>query len=100
FYPGTGAAGEIGTGAGGGAPPNLPLPAGTGDDGYAEVIAGTVLPALRRFSPEVLLLSAGFDSWMRDPLGGMAVTAAGFARWGEWLGEVASESCGVRRLDG
>jgi acetoin utilization deacetylase AcuC-like enzyme len=98
FYPGTGAAGEIGTGAGVGATLNVPLPAGTGDDGYAEAIAGIVLPALRRFAPEVLLLSAGFDAWMRDPLGGMAVTAAAFARWGEWLRELAAETCGGRVL--
>jgi acetoin utilization deacetylase AcuC-like enzyme len=98
FYPGTGAAGETGIGAGEGATLNVPLPAGTGDDGYAAAIAGTVLPALRRFAPEVLLLSAGFDAWMDDPLGGMAVTEEGFARWGEWLRQVAAETCGGRVL--
>jgi acetoin utilization deacetylase AcuC-like enzyme len=98
FYPGTGAASEVGFGAGAGATLNVPLPAGTGDDGYAEAIRGRVLPALRRFAPEMLLLSAGFDAWMRDPLGGMAVSEAGFARWGEWLRELAAEVCGGRVL--
>jgi acetoin utilization deacetylase AcuC-like enzyme len=98
FYPGTGAANEVGFGAGAGATLNVPLPAGTGDDGYAEAIRGRVLPALRRFAPEVLLLSAGFDAWMHDPLGGMAVSEAGFASWGEWLRQLAAEVCGGRVL--
>jgi acetoin utilization deacetylase AcuC-like enzyme len=98
FYPGTGAADEIGIGAGVGATLNVPLPAGTGDDGYAAAIEGRVLPALRRFAPDMLLLSAGFDAWMRDPLGGMAVSEQGFARWGEWLRRLAGEACGGRIL--
>jgi acetoin utilization deacetylase AcuC-like enzyme len=98
FYPGTGAANEVGFGAGAGATLNVPLPAGTGDDGYAEAIRGRVLPALRRFAPDVLLLSAGFDAWMHDPLGGMAVSEAGFASWGEWLRQLAAEACGGRVL--
>jgi acetoin utilization deacetylase AcuC-like enzyme len=98
FYPGTGAADETGIGEGAGATLNLPLPAGTGDEGYAAAIEQHVLPALRRFAPDVLLLSAGFDSWMRDPLAGMAVTEDGFARWGQWLGQLASEVCEGRVL--
>ena len=98
FYPGTGAADETGVGAGVGATLNVPLPAGTGDDGYAAAIEGRVLPALRRFAPDMLLLSAGFDAWMRDPLGGMAVSEQGFARWGEWLRRLAGEVCGGRVL--
>src|SRR5262245_22509555 len=50
FYPGTGAAAETGLGEGEGATLNVPLPAGTGDEGYAEAIRGSVLPALRRFA--------------------------------------------------
>jgi acetoin utilization deacetylase AcuC-like enzyme len=98
FYPGTGAASETGTGAGKGFTLNVPLPAGTGDAGYATAIEGQVLPALRKFAPDVLLISAGFDAWQDDPLGGMAVTAAGFARWGEELRALAEEICGGRLL--
>ena len=98
FYPGTGAAGETGTGAGEGFTLNVPLPAGTGDDGYAEAIQGRILPALRRFSPDVLLLSAGFDAWQADPLGGMRVTRDGFRAWGDWLRGLAAEVCGGRVL--
>jgi len=96
FYPGTGAAGETGIGAGEGFTVNVPLPAGTGDEGYAEAIRGRILPELRRFAPDILLLSAGFDAWQSDPLGGMRVTRDGFRAWGDWLRELAAEICGGR----
>ncbi|MFL6194316.1 MAG: histone deacetylase [Thermoanaerobaculia bacterium] len=96
FYPGTGAADEAGIGAGEGFTLNVPLPAGSGDDVYEEAIRGRILPALRGFAPEVLLLSAGFDAWQHDPLGGMRVTAEGFRSWGDWLRGLAAEVCGGR----
>ena len=98
FYPGTGAADETGLGAGEGFTLNVPLPAGTGDEGYAEAIRTQVLPALRRFAPDVLLLSAGFDAWQADPLGGMRVTRDGFRAWGDWCAKLAAELCGGRVL--
>ena len=98
FYPGTGAASETGRGAGAGATLNLPLPAGTGDEGYAEAIEGAVIPALRRFAPDVLVLSAGFDAWQGDPLGGMRVSRDGFAAWGRTLAALAAEVSGGRVL--
>jgi len=98
FYPGTGAADETGSGPGAGATLNVPLPAGTGDDVYEEAIVERVLPALRRFAPEVLLLSAGFDAWRGDPLGGMRVSEEGFRRWGGLLRGLAEEVCAGRVL--
>ena len=98
FYPGTGAADETGVGPGEGATLNVPLPAGTGDEGYAEAFEGRILPALRRFAPDVLLLSAGFDAWQSDPLGAMRVTEEGFRRWGHQLRELAAEVCEGRVL--
>ena len=98
FYPGTGAADERGVGAGEGATLNVPLPAGTDDDGYRAAIEERILPALRAFRPQVLLLSAGFDAWQRDPLGGMRVSRQGFAAWGHALGELARQLCGGRIL--
>jgi acetoin utilization deacetylase AcuC-like enzyme len=98
FYPGTGAAQETGRGAGLGATLNVPLPAGTDDDIYEEAITERILPALRRFAPDVLLISAGFDAWSSDPLGGMRVSEAGFRRWGELLRGLAAEVCGGRVL--
>jgi acetoin utilization deacetylase AcuC-like enzyme len=98
FYPGTGAAGERGRGAGEGATLNQPLAAGSGDREYAEAMRGTVLPALGRFAPELVIASAGFDAWRGDPLGGMRVSEKGFADWGDWLAGAAAESAGGRLL--
>ncbi|MFL6263921.1 MAG: histone deacetylase [Thermoanaerobaculia bacterium] len=98
FYPGTGAADERGTAKGEGFTLNVPLPAGTGDEGYGEAIRDQILPGLRRFAPDVLILSAGFDAWRNDPLGGMRVTEEGFRSWGDWLRDLAAEVCGGRVL--
>lgn len=98
FYPGTGAADEIGTGPGKGTTLNIPLPAGTGDDAYLRAIEERVLPWLRRARPQALLISAGFDAWHQDPLGGMKVSQNGFRDWGSRLGDLATEVCGGRLL--
>lgn len=98
FYPGTGADNETGRGDGEGATLNVPLPAGTGDEGYEEAIRGRVLPALREFGPDVLLISAGFDAWRNDPLGGMQVTEDAFRNWSRWCGELAEDMCDGRVL--
>lgn len=98
FYPGTGLAEEQGVGGGVGATVNVPLPAGSGDDIHAEAFNQIILPALRGFAPQILLISAGFDSWARDPLGGMEVTESGFRDWSAWLGSVAEELCDGRVL--
>jgi acetoin utilization deacetylase AcuC-like enzyme len=98
FYPGTGGRSEVGRGAGEGATLNVPLRAGTGDAGYAEAMEEEILPALEAFRPQALLVSAGFDAWRRDPLGGMGVTAAGFEEWGRQLGKLAGASCEGRVL--
>ncbi len=79
FYPGTGAESEIGAGPGAGFNVNLPLPAGMGDGEYAYVYRAVVDPIVAEYEPDLILVSAGFDTWHRDPLGGMAVTAEGFA---------------------
>ena len=98
FYPGTGAASERGRGEGLGATLNVPLPAGCGDAEYEEAIVGTVLPALETFAPDALVISAGFDAWQNDPLGGMRVTERGFRDYGSWLGAFARDRCGGRLL--
>lgn len=98
FYPGTGASSETGRGAGEGATVNVPLTAGTGDDGHRRAFEEQMLPALRRAEPQALLISAGFDSWRGDPLGGMAVSEDAFEEWGRMLDEVAHELCQGRSL--
>jgi acetoin utilization deacetylase AcuC-like enzyme len=79
YYPGSGAANETGTGAGEGFTINIPLPAGCADAEYAQVFGDIVVPAVEKFAPDWLLVSAGFDPHRRDPLGGMGVTDEGFA---------------------
>jgi len=96
FYPGTGAREEVGRGHGEGFTLNVPLPAGCDDATYRERFAGEVLPRLRAFAPDLLLVSAGFDAWREDPLGGMRVSEAGFEEWSAMLAGVAEEVAGGR----
>jgi acetoin utilization deacetylase AcuC-like enzyme len=96
FYPGTGAAEEVGRGAGAGRTVNLPFPAGFGDAEYARAYADVVAPILRQFAPAFVLVSAGFDSDHRDPLGGMMVTPAGFAVLARLCADAAAETAGGR----
>ncbi len=78
FYPGTGAADETGTGAGQGFTLNIPLAAGARDADYADAYK-TVAAALEEYSPELLIISAGFDAHADDPLASMRMTSGGYA---------------------
>jgi len=89
YYPGTGAAGEAGAGEGEGFTLNVPLEAGATDGDYELVFRTLIVPVLREFAPQLLLVSAGFDAHERDPLGGMRLTTTAFASFATWLGEVA-----------
>jgi acetoin utilization deacetylase AcuC-like enzyme len=96
YYPGTGAIDEVGVNAGEGYTLNVPLPAGCADAEYLGVFADVILPAAKRFQPDWLLVSAGFDPHRRDPLGGMGVTEAGFGVMAQMLIEAAAASAGSR----
>ena len=96
YYPGTGAAEEIGYGGGAGRTVNLPLEVGATDGDYREVFDAVVLPVLRQFGPDIVIVSAGFDAHERDPLGGMRVTTPAFAAMTAALREVAEEQCAGR----
>jgi len=89
FYPGTGAREERGTGKGLGATVNIPLPAGTGEAAYLRAFDDEVLPALERFRPDLLIVSAGFDAHRDDPLGGMKLTEASFGAFTRRIRDVA-----------
>jgi acetoin utilization deacetylase AcuC-like enzyme len=93
FYPGTGAAGDIGTGAGQGFTVNLPMAAGATDADFERSYASIALPVLRQFKPDLILLSAGYDAHMDDPLGGMRLTTACFGRLTAAIAAVADECC-------
>lgn len=84
FYPGTGAAGEVGEGDGQGATVNLPLAAGTDEAAFLAVFRERAVPAVERFRPDLVIVSAGFDAHQDDPLCGLGVTSEGF-------GEMATE---------
>jgi len=92
FYPGTGALDEVGEGAGRGFTVNLPMPAGLGDQDYSRAYREIVEPIGRAFDPQLVLVSAGFDAHEADPLGGMKLTAAGFAEVMDVCVTVASGS--------
>ena len=98
FYPGTGAATDLGRGAGLGFNVNVPFSAGVGDLGYALAFQEVVEPVLRQFAPEFVLVSAGFDCHHRDPLGGMEVTEEGFRAMTRSLLAVARDCAGGRLL--
>jgi acetoin utilization deacetylase AcuC-like enzyme len=90
FYPGTGAADEIGTGAGKGFTVNVPLEAGATDADYHLAYTTIILPVLEQFAPQLTLISAGFDAHERDPLASMRVTTDGYASLVAALSSVAS----------
>ena len=92
FYPGTGAADEIGTKEGVGFTVNVPFPAGFGDAEYLEAFHSVIEPVLDQYAPEFILISAGFDPHVDDPLGGMHVTEAGFAAMARCLLRRARQS--------
>jgi acetoin utilization deacetylase AcuC-like enzyme len=96
FYPGTGAAEEVGRGEGAGRTLNLPFPAGFGDAEYLLAFRELVVPVCRQFRPDFVLLSAGFDADWRDPLGGMQLTTAGFAAMARACVELAGETASGR----
>jgi acetoin utilization deacetylase AcuC-like enzyme len=79
LYPGTGAASEEGGGDGLGATVNIPLPPGTGGDAFLDAFRSQALPALHRFDPGLLLISAGFDAHAADPLTDLGLGAGAFA---------------------
>jgi acetoin utilization deacetylase AcuC-like enzyme len=75
---------------------NIPLPAGTGDDGYRYAFEQVVAPALRRFRPEFILVSAGQDAAASDTHGRMSVTTEGFRAMASETKRLAEELCGGR----
>jgi acetoin utilization deacetylase AcuC-like enzyme len=87
FYPGTGHWRDTGAGN----IVNLSLPAGSGDAEYAASFERVIEPAIRRFRPQLILVSAGFDAHLADPLADMAVTEAGYTFMAARLQALADE---------
>jgi acetoin utilization deacetylase AcuC-like enzyme len=94
LYPGTGAADDVGLEDGYGTTLNLPLPYRTGDVGFQQIYDQVLLPAVRRFAPQLLLVSAGYDAHWDDPLGPLSLSINGYAALLQRLVGLAEEQCG------
>ncbi len=92
LYPGTGGRDEVGVGN----ICNVPLPPMAGSREFRAAVAEIVVPALRDFGPEFLLISAGFDAHQADPLGGLRLTTADYGWVTAVLCKVAEDTCGGR----
>lgn len=92
-YPGSGFADEIGLEEGKGYTLNCPMPVGDGDDDYYKVLVETVFPYVDKFKPEMILISAGFDAHVDDPLGDMNITEKGFAKMTEMVSALSDQFC-------
>jgi acetoin utilization deacetylase AcuC-like enzyme len=91
FYPGTGAASEIGQGAGQGYTANLALPENSGPETYGAAFREIVLPLLRAYKPELILVSAGFDAHQRDPLAFMNLDQQSYGAMASSLIDLSDE---------
>jgi acetoin utilization deacetylase AcuC-like enzyme len=91
LYPGTGPASDIGSGPGEGYTVNLPVPAGSGDAAWCSLVEHVVVPLGLEYRPGVVLLSAGFDAHVRDPLAGCRVTRRGYAQMAGSMRGLADE---------
>lgn len=96
FYPGTGAATERGAGRGEGYTLNCPMGAGSVEKDYLNAFQTQILPALHRFQPELLLISAGFDAHRDDPLANIHLTDEAYGHMTQLLMEIAEKYCGGR----
>lgn len=98
YYPGTGNYDEVGSGKGEGFTVNAPFPHGFGDREYLDVYASILTPVSLEYKPELVLVSAGFDPYFKDPLGGMGVTAEGFGGLASIVRDIAEKTCGGKVL--
>lgn len=98
IFPHSGEAGEMGVKKGKGTTCNVPLPAGVGDDEILAAWGEPLLERLRKFKPEILIISAGFDASIADPLADFRMTQEGFSQLTNLVRSYADELCGGRIL--
>eukprot|EP00246_Nothoceros_aenigmaticus_P003152 TRINITY_DN1410_c0_g1_i1.p3 TRINITY_DN1410_c0_g1~~TRINITY_DN1410_c0_g1_i1.p3 ORF type:complete len:156 (+),score=34.42 TRINITY_DN1410_c0_g1_i1:1033-1500(+) len=84
---------EVGEKRGEGTTLNLPLPGGAGDVAMAVAFEEVVVPAARRFKPDIILVSAGYDAHVLDPLAGLQFTTATYYRLARDIKQLARELC-------
>lgn len=92
LYPGTGSKNEQGSGKARGTTLNVPMPPGSGDDEYITVFKDILIPALMDYTPEIILISAGFDAHYLDPLSNTHITTEGFASLTNLVMDIAKET--------
>ncbi|MCK9418345.1 MAG: histone deacetylase [Nitrospirae bacterium] len=97
-YPGSGGFNEVGSGKGEGFTINAPFPPGFGDADYLTVYTNILEPVALEYMPELILVSAGFDTFVKDPLGGMKMTGEGFGALAGLIQDIARRTCDGRVL--
>ena len=98
FYPGTGAEEETGTRDGLGTTLNLPMDAYSDDDDYISAVENKLIPAVQRYKPDLIIISAGFDAHQNDPLAQIQLTTDCFGKMTELMMEAAEDVCDGRLL--
>jgi acetoin utilization deacetylase AcuC-like enzyme len=98
LFPGTGHLDETGQGSGAGTAINIPLPAGCGDKEFKVVFDEIVVPATRRFKPELILVSAGYDAHWADHISNLQMTLDGYYYLTRIIQQLADELCGGRTV--
>lgn len=98
FFPGTGAPGETGIGDGRGLTINCPLTEGSRGSDVLAAMESKLLPALKKFQPEILLVSAGFDAHKEDPVGGLLLLDDDYVKISKMLVEISNQYCEGRLL--
>ena len=93
FYPESGGVDEIGSGDGEGYTVNVPMPGGCGDAEYMRAFEEVLVPVAKRYKPQLILISAGFDAHWADSISSMQVTTTGYARMAAILKVLADELC-------
>ena len=89
---------EVGEGLGRGYTLNLPIAPGTSEREYLDVFESQVVPKIASYGPQFILISAGFDAHVDDPLGGLMLTESGFATLTRRLRDAAVEFCNGRLI--
>ncbi|XP_058731069.1 histone deacetylase 14, chloroplastic-like [Vicia villosa] len=95
-YPGTGKFDEVGSGDGEGTTLNLPLPGGSGDTTIRTVFEEVIVPCAQRFKPDIILVSAGYDGHVLDPLANLQLTTGTYYMLASSIKQLAKDLCGGR----
>ena len=93
LFPGTGRSDETGNGDGKGFTMNLPLPHGEGDKEYISLFKKRIYPEIINYKPDLIMISAGFDAHIDDPLGSMNITSEGFGKLTDIICEASDKVC-------